>query len=90
MRRAVTTMESLQGLVFLVRRARFELWMSLGRKFLFLVALLLDNAGLGRVLEIAAGRDKGAPRNEDSDLCPRAVRILFEGIAGYFSEARGI
>jgi hypothetical protein len=46
---------------------------SLGRKFLFLVALLLDNAGLGRVLEIATGRDKGAPHNEDGDLCPRAV-----------------
>jgi hypothetical protein len=55
--------------------------MSLGRKFLFLVALLLDNAGLDRVLEIATGRDKGGPRYEDGDLCPRAVRILFEGIA---------
>jgi ribosomal protein S6E (S10) len=63
--------------------------MSLRRKSLFLVALLLDNAGLDRVLEIATGRDKGGPRYEDGDLCPRAVRILFEGIAGYFSEARG-
>jgi hypothetical protein len=61
-----------------------------GCQSLFLVALLLDNAGLGRILEIATGRDKGAPRNEDGDLRPRTVGILFEGIAGYFSEARGI
>ena len=37
---------------------------------LFLVALLFDDARLGRVLEIIAGRNKGAPRNEDGDLRP--------------------
>jgi hypothetical protein len=37
---------------------------------LFLVALLLDDACLGRVLEIATGRNEGAPRNEGSDLRP--------------------
>jgi hypothetical protein len=71
-------------------RARFDLPALLGCQSLFLVALLLDNAGLGRVLEIATGRDKRAPRNENVDLRPRTVGILFEGIAGYFSEARGI
>ena len=38
--------------------------------FLFLVALRLDNARLGRVLEIIAGRNEGAPRNKGSDLRP--------------------
>jgi hypothetical protein len=39
-------------------------------QFLFLVALFLDNARLGRVLETIARRNKGAPRNEDGDLRP--------------------
>src|SRR4029077_14881919 len=71
-------------------RSRYDLPALLGCQSLFLVSLLLDNAGLGRVLEIATGRDKRAPRNENVDLRPRTVGILFEGIAGYFSEARGI
>lgn len=37
---------------------------------LFLVAILLDDARLGRVLEIIAGRNEGTPRNEGSDLHP--------------------
>ena len=83
-------MERPQELVRFGCRARFDLPALLGCQSLFLVALLLDNAGLGRVFEIATGRDKRAPRNENVDLRPRTVGILFEGIAGYFSEARGI
>ena len=47
-------------------------------RHLLLVALLLDDARLGRVFETVAGRNKGAPRNKDCDLCLRAVSILFE------------
>jgi hypothetical protein len=55
-----------------------------------LLALLLDDARLGSVFETITDRNKGAPRDKDCDLCPRPVSILFEGIAGQISEARGI
>jgi hypothetical protein len=48
---------------------------------LVLIALALDDARLVGVLEMKAN-DQGAPRNKDCYLCPRPVRILFEGIAG--------
>ena len=37
---------------------------------LLLVAFLLDDAALGRVLEIISGRNEGTPRNEGSHLRP--------------------
>jgi hypothetical protein len=47
----------------------------------FLVALLLDNAGLGRILEIATGRDKGAPRNECVNRLKASVRPIVSAIS---------
>ena len=37
---------------------------------ILLVALLLDDAALGRVLEIVTSRNEGTPRNEDDHLRP--------------------
>jgi hypothetical protein len=44
----------------------------------FPVALALDDARLICILEMNA-HDKGPTRNENGDLRPRPVRILFEG-----------
>jgi hypothetical protein len=57
---------------------------------LLLIAFPLDDASLGRVLEITAGRNEGTASNEGGHLRPRTIRILFEGIAGQLGKARGI
>jgi hypothetical protein len=43
-------------------------------------ATSLDDAGLCRVFETIAGRNKGTPRDKGCELCPRAVSILFEAL----------
>jgi hypothetical protein len=49
---------------------------------LLLVALLLDDTSLGRVLENIPWRNERTSRDEGRHLRPRTIRILFEGIAG--------
>jgi len=72
------------------RRPHVGLNGAVSHGHLLLVALLLDDAGLGRVFETVAGRNKRTPRDEGCDLCPRAVSILFEGTAGQIGEATRI
>jgi hypothetical protein len=79
--------------------ARRTLCQTLGRIFrkrlvglcqsLFLVALLLDNAFLGRVLEIIAGRNEGAPAMRVATWVHEPSRFFLKASQGISARPAG-